>query len=207
MAEGKKLAEIPFEVLFQASRAQIRALEEQLLSYRATLDMTKMQVERLIREYLDEIEQFKAKMDADLGALRAAMPEVPELPAQPRLWEPKGLGWSLGLSSNDPVPFNTAWCDARSVIDNGRCRSTKDRARKDADQLRRIARMQAYRDEFAPEYVEPPASEAAWRVFRYDDGRWVAGFQKGARNPEIVYFPQEVARALVDKLNRGEVVF
>lgn len=66
--------------------------------------------------------------------------------------------------------------------------------------------LQAYRDEFAPGYVVPPVGESVWTPYQDTHGEWSALYHMAYRSPTSIYMPEDICRALCDKLNSGEVV-
>ena len=120
-------------------------------------------------------------------------------------WNPKNcnfwLGGALSISENTcaiPVGYSEA----------GFGRPTRAQAEAAAVDIRKYARLLAYKDEFAPEY-EPNWTDDGKIKFRiaYCHSQKLWAYESSVTAENItVYFPKEVAASLVGKLNSGEVV-
>lgn len=114
-------------------------------------------------------------------------------------WEPKGGEWYISGGG-------TLGCTA---TDNnyrmlGNEYATSEQAERELPEIRMANRARAYRREFAPDCVVPPAGERAWCVWIDANGRAVADWHR-VRVVGAVFMPQDVAKQLAADINSGRV--
>lgn len=90
-------------------------------------------------------------------------------------------------------------------LDIGAERDTKEAAAERFKEMRRFSRLLAYRDEFAPGYkfVKNQANYSV--AFNAESEQWTAAPYYWVQIGAAVWFPKDVAEALIKKLNSGEV--
>ena len=124
-------------------------------------------------------------------------------------WEPKKEGHYLIRSDLSVVRTNCEKQYYDYEILGSFCRTTENKANSAAKAIASYAKLLAYKDEFASEY-EPDWEEANTGKYfiTYDEFRstWRWSSSTYLRNPMTIYFPQDIAVALVKKLTSGEVV-
>jgi hypothetical protein len=115
-------------------------------------------------------------------------------------WEPKAGKFRTTTSGAVLEAYNS---DAD--ISYGGERDTEEAAVERFKEMRRFSRLLAYRDEFAPGYkfVKNQANYAV--AFNVEREQWTAAPFYCTQFGAAVWFPRYVAKAIVEKLNSGEV--
>ena len=138
------------------------------------------------------------EMEKQLAALRAEV----EQEAKPKRWEPKGGGLSYGA-------FGTRKLATTATRDFGIERQTKEQAEADYRLARAYNRLLAYKAEFDADFVPDWGDEGQKKCcvyFQYDRQRFEYWFNNNYQLLTVVYFSEQAAKDLCDKLNSGEVV-
>lgn len=137
------------------------------------------------------------EMEKQLAALRAEVGQE----AKAKRWEPKGGDWYY--SSRGAIQWKTENTARLFGIE----RQTTEQAEADYKLARAYNRLLAYKAEFDADFV-PDWDNGEWDKYYLfsEDGVW--HFSNTLKCPMLcaVYFSEQAAKDLCDKLNSGEVV-
>lgn len=150
---------------------------------------------KLTKDQIEAIRALSAELADKLESGESVTIEPP-----PRVWEPQGGGYSLnGCGEVYGGGGDEEWRM------HGNTRQTREAAERLARDQRIFNRLHAYREEFAPGYVVPPAGGIAWTPCLCEDGKYRV-FGTRDRIVGATYMSNDFCQALCDKLNSGEVV-
>lgn len=139
------------------------------------------------------------EMEKQLAALRAEV----EQEAKSKRWEPKGGDWyysSLGAKHHETT---------QGCRDFGIERQTKEQAEADYKLARAYNRLLAYKAEFDADFVPDWGNikqEKCCVYFDHDSKRFDCLTHLVWQTLMVVYFSEQAAKDLCNKLNSGEVV-
>jgi hypothetical protein len=120
-----------------------------------------------------------------------------------KLWEPAGGLWFIdadGVVDSGPPDIEFSRFGAE--------RPTKELAERASAEMRKFNRLLAYRDEVCPDYEPDWTTESPkfFVLYNHQTLNWVVSTRGYLQVIGEVYFTEQAARDLVDKLNSGEVV-
>lgn len=139
------------------------------------------------------------EMEKQLAALRAEV----EREEKPKQWDPKGGEWYY--ASNGAMTGVTN----KKTRDYGIERQTKEQAEADYELARAYNRLLAYKAEFDADFVPDWDDEGQKKFCVYMDHRsqrFEYFYNDSHYTLTAVYFSEQAAKELCDKLNTGEVV-
>lgn len=115
-------------------------------------------------------------------------------------WEPEGGEHFIYCDGNVCWGESSDECKAFGIE-----RPTKELADKAAICMRKMNRLLAYKDEYAPGYEFGDNVRNA-SFYIDDNDKYAVEYTLITINPFAIYFPEDVAKDLCRKLNNGEVV-
>lgn len=145
-----------------------------------------------------ELEKKKEVRALYLTWLSEIDEQIAEL-EKPKQWEPKGGKWSV--TGNGTVVKTFSMFKSQLF---GSERPNEEQAEQAAVAMRRFNRLLAYRDEFAPGHIFQYGGLNHY-IFA-QDRLWLVGSTSLNNSPANVYFPEDVAKTLCEKLRSGEVI-
>jgi hypothetical protein len=157
-----------------------------------------------------ELEQKKIERELLRKQRLVIKSQIKELSAQieelenpdPVLWEPNG---GRHYIHSDLTSIGNIESTTKHRL-SGMERSTNEQAVNSAKELRRFARLLAYRDEFASGYVfDTNKKENFYVYFDEENKTWRCDSNMNIHGVQV-YMTQDAANELVYKLNSGEVV-
>jgi len=138
------------------------------------------------------------EMEKQLAALRAEV----EQEAKVKRWEPGEGDFIYGWRG--VMEFKTS-----KTRDFGIERETKEQAEADYKLARAYNRLLAYKSEFDADFVPDWDVQNQRKYFIYydnDTNKWGCAYRNKLQDLGIVYFSEQAAEDLCNKLNSGEVV-
>jgi hypothetical protein len=141
---------------------------------------------------------------AQLKQQKAEIEEQIKLIEQEKLnkkWEPVGGEYCV-FSDGDVANCDLTIKDYRLF---GTERPTQEQAEKARDKMRVFNRLLAYHDEFCADYEFIDGQHNYYIYYNNDANKYLTSFNTRDIVIGFVFFPEYIAKELVEKLNSGEV--